>query len=148
LSLWLAVVPVLAICLVAGGLGWTEIVISVLVNFSAICVAMAAGLVASAFSRVWTRAMAVAMLLAFAFFLGYLCLIPLCVEMAGGSTNDEISGLSFALNVGGAWQSRWGTMFSPASPALLLRAFEAFAAISFGALLLLIRFAAWRVKRT
>jgi ABC-type transport system involved in cytochrome c biogenesis permease component len=33
-------------------------------------------------------------------------------------------------------------------PALLLRAFEVFAAISFGAMVLLVRFAAWRVKRT
>jgi hypothetical protein len=32
--------------------------------------------------------------------------------------------------------------------ALLLRAFEVFTAISFGALVLLVRFAAWRVKRT
>lgn len=153
LSLWLAVVPVLAICLVAGGLGWTEIVISVLVNFSAICMAMAAGLVASAFSRIWTRALAVAMLLAFGFFLAYLSLIPLCVEMAGGSSiSDEISpgvGLSLALNVGGAWQSRWGTMFSLGfGPALLLKAFELFAAISFGTVVLVVRFAAWRVKRT
>jgi ABC-type transport system involved in multi-copper enzyme maturation permease subunit len=148
-SLWLAVVPVLAICLVAGGLGWVEIVISVLVNFSAICIAMAAGLVASAFSRVWTRAMAVAMLLAFAFFLAYLWLILVCVGMAGGPWNpDEFQpwdGLSLALNLDGAWQSRWGTTIG--GP-MLLRTFELFAPISFGALVLLVRFAAWRVKRT
>jgi hypothetical protein len=134
---------------VAGGLGWSEIVISVLVNFSAICVATAAGLVASAFSRVWTRAMAVAMLLAFGFFLAYLSLIPLCMGIVGiSSNNDEFSlgaGLSLALNVDGVWQSSW----KPAvGPALLLRSFELFAAISFGALVLLVRFAAWRVKRT
>ena len=149
LSLWLAVVPVLAICLVAGGLGWTEIVISVLVNFSAICVAMAAGLVASALSRVWTRAMAVAMLLAFAFCLVYLWLIPVCVGLAGGPWNpDEFhpwAGLALALNVDGTWQSRWGTTYGSR---LLLRSFELFAPLSLGALVLMVRFAAWRVKRT
>ena len=148
LSLWLAVVPVLAICLVAGGLGWTEIVISVLVNFSALCVATAAGLVASALSRVWTRAMAVAMLLAFGLFLSHLTLIPGCVRMVGGPWNpDEFhpwAGLAFALNVDGAWQSRWGTI----GGALLLKTFGLFALLSLGVLVLLVRFSAWRVKRT
>ena len=46
-TLWLAVLPVLAVSLVAGGVGWREIVASALVNFSSICLALGAGLVAS-----------------------------------------------------------------------------------------------------
>lgn len=148
-SLWLAVVPVLAICLVGGGLTWTEILMSVLVNFSSICVALAAGLVASALSRVWNRALAAAMLLAFAFFLIYLCAIPVLIGMVGGPWNPEEfhpwTGLVLAINHDGTWQSRWG---STIGSNLLLQTFEWLAVISGLALLGLVRFAAWRVKRT
>lgn len=148
-SLWLAVVPVLAICLVGGGLSWTEILMSVLVNFSSICVALAAGLVASAMTRVWNRALAVAMLLAFAFFLIYLWAIPVLIGMVGGPWNPEEFhpwvGLGFAINADGVWQSRWG---SAVGSRLLLSTFEWLVIISGLALLGLVRFAAWRVKRT
>lgn len=148
-SLWLAVVPVLAICLVAGGLGGTEIVMSVLVNFSAICLALGAGLVASAVSRVWTRALAAAMLLAFGFFLAYLSAIPIFVSLTGGPWSpDEFqpwTGLALALNADGAWQSRWGSVIRAG---LLLRTFAWLALMAGFGLLVLIRFAAWRVKRT
>src|SRR5436190_14132116 len=39
-TLWLAVLPVFAVCLLSGGVGWDEIAISALVNFSSICLAL------------------------------------------------------------------------------------------------------------
>src|SRR5215204_824646 len=50
LTLWFAVLPVLMIPLLLGGVGWTEAIMSVLINFSTLCCALAAGLVGSAWS--------------------------------------------------------------------------------------------------
>ncbi len=56
LTLWLAVLPVLTICFLVGGVGWAEVAFSVLINFGAICLATSAGLLASSLSRTWSRA--------------------------------------------------------------------------------------------
>ncbi len=64
LTLWLAVLPVVTIPFLLGGVGWREAVLSVLVNFNAICWALAVGLVASAWSKRWLRAMLRAVILA------------------------------------------------------------------------------------
>ena len=71
-TLWLAVLPVLTMPFVAGGVGWRQAVFSVLVNFSSICLALAAGLVASAESKVHIRALLSAGCLAFLFCLGFI----------------------------------------------------------------------------
>jgi ABC-type transport system involved in multi-copper enzyme maturation permease subunit len=63
-TLWLAVLPVLAIPFLLGGVSWTEAVVLALANFSAICWALAAGLLASAWSTRWLRALIKAILLA------------------------------------------------------------------------------------
>lgn len=55
LTLWLAVLPVTTICFLIGGVGWHEVLLSVAVNFTSLCLALAAGLVASARSKVRTR---------------------------------------------------------------------------------------------
>jgi ABC-type transport system involved in multi-copper enzyme maturation permease subunit len=68
-SLWLAVLPVLTIPFLLGGVSWSQALLSVLVNFSAICWALAAGLLASAWNRAWTRALLGAVLLALLFLL-------------------------------------------------------------------------------
>ena len=57
LTLWLAVLPVLAIPFLMGGVSWIEAVLSAAINFSAICWALAAGLLASAWSKRWLRAL-------------------------------------------------------------------------------------------
>jgi hypothetical protein len=58
--LWLAVLPVITVCFLGGGVSWPEIILSALVNFSSICLALGAGLLASARARIWTRAAALA----------------------------------------------------------------------------------------
>ena len=65
MTLWLAVVPVVTIPVLLGGVGWTEASVSVLANFSALCWALAAGLLASAWSKTWLRALLAATALAF-----------------------------------------------------------------------------------
>ncbi len=55
-TLWVAVLPVLTIPFLLGGIGWSQALLSVFVNFSAICWALAAGLLASAWNRTWARA--------------------------------------------------------------------------------------------
>jgi hypothetical protein len=60
LMLWLAVLPVLAVPLLMGGASGVAVFTSVLVNFSALCWALAAGLLASAFSRTRSQALALA----------------------------------------------------------------------------------------
>ena len=60
LMLWLAVLPVLAVPLLLGGVSGGTVLTSVLVNFSALCWALAAGLLASAFSRTRSQALALA----------------------------------------------------------------------------------------
>jgi ABC-type transport system involved in multi-copper enzyme maturation permease subunit len=67
LSLWLAVIPVLTIPFLLGGLGRRELAMSVLFNFSSICLALAAGLLASAVSKNWLRAQVLACILACGF---------------------------------------------------------------------------------
>jgi ABC-type transport system involved in multi-copper enzyme maturation permease subunit len=59
-TVWLAAVPVVSICFLLGGVGWLEVGLSNLVNFSALCLALAAGLLASSLCRQWTRASALA----------------------------------------------------------------------------------------
>src|SRR5208337_1374532 len=62
-TLWLAVLPVLTIAFMAGGVSWQDVVLSLLVSFGSICLAMAAGLLASALTRVWMRALSLSALL-------------------------------------------------------------------------------------
>jgi ABC-type transport system involved in multi-copper enzyme maturation permease subunit len=69
LTLWIAVLPVLAIPLLLGGVSLSQVLLSVMINFSAICWGLAAGLLASAWSKTWLRALLLAAILAFCFLL-------------------------------------------------------------------------------
>src|SRR2546426_1402832 len=64
LTLWLAVLPVLMIPFLLGGVTWMEALLSVAISFSAVCWALSAGLVASAWSKSWLRSLLGACLLA------------------------------------------------------------------------------------
>jgi ABC-type transport system involved in multi-copper enzyme maturation permease subunit len=69
ITLWLAVLPVLTVPFLMGGVSWSQAALSALVNANAICWALAAGLLASAWSKAWLRALLVATLLACVFLL-------------------------------------------------------------------------------
>jgi ABC-type transport system involved in multi-copper enzyme maturation permease subunit len=55
-TLWIAVLPVVVVPFMLGGLSASEVLLSLLVNTSAICWALAAGLLASTWSKSWTQA--------------------------------------------------------------------------------------------
>lgn len=64
LTLWLATLPVLTIPLLIGGVTWREAVLSAIINFSAICWALAAGIAGSCAGKAWARALLFACLFA------------------------------------------------------------------------------------
>jgi ABC-type Na+ efflux pump, permease component len=69
LTLWVAVAPVLTIPFLLGGVSWQEAMLSVAINSSAICWALAAGVLGSAWSKTWGRAVPCAALFALFFLL-------------------------------------------------------------------------------
>ena len=66
-TMGLAVLPLLTIPFLLGGVGWTEALLSVGLNANAACWALAAGLLASAYSKARLRALVLGGLLTFGF---------------------------------------------------------------------------------
>lgn len=71
-TLWLAVLPILTIPFIAGGVSATEALLSVMTNLSSLFWALGAGLIASALNKSRVRALAFAAVLAVVFLLGML----------------------------------------------------------------------------
>ena len=67
----LATLPVLALPFLLGGVTWREGVMALLVNLSSVCLALAAGLIASSQCTQWNRALFLAEVLAAIFLLGF-----------------------------------------------------------------------------
>src|SRR5438105_9047210 len=67
LTLCLAVLPILTIPFLMGGVSWQESFLSVAFNLSSFCWALAAGLLASSWTKSWLRALFGAMLIAIIF---------------------------------------------------------------------------------
>jgi ABC-type transport system involved in multi-copper enzyme maturation permease subunit len=155
-TLWLAVLPVLTMPFVAGGVGWRQAVFSVLVNFSSICLALGAGLVASAESKVHIRALLSAGCLGFVFCLGFIlgtggfgigviyvigpasALPPNVTEAADGLFE---AGTALVLDRNNVWQQSAGFYRQ------MLVSLGLSAGLSVLALWMLFRFVASRVKR-
>jgi ABC-type transport system involved in multi-copper enzyme maturation permease subunit len=158
LTLWLGALPVFTICFLAGGVGWPEVIISALVNFSSICLALGAGLIASCRTRLWTRALAGSAAVGFLFFFCFLGLLPWTLEMSPATLKlamrlpaDEPgalfeNGLAMAIDDQGLWQQ--GLSWLGTGPQLLVRSYAAAAVLSLGALYLLFRFSAWNLDRS
>src|SRR5215471_4284833 len=72
LTLWLAVAPVLTIPFLLGGVSWPQALLSIAINFSAICWALAAGLLASAWSKRWVRSLLGACIISISFLLPFI----------------------------------------------------------------------------
>src|SRR5690348_11076833 len=126
LTLWLAVLPVLAIPFLLGGVSWVEGVLSVLSTFGSICLAMAAGLLGSVRARVSMRALLVAaslgflLFFAFALELGFLAsgggvTLPFALGRPGPTDVWGLFGfgLFLALDVRGCWQNLVGASLPP-----------------------------------
>ena len=157
-TLWLAVLPVFTICLVAGGVDWREVVMSALVNLSAVCLALGAGLLASARTRVWTRALSWAAFLSFGFLSVLIVLLPgilgvywraLGLARPLPSLGDIFDagpemGWAMAINIQLVAQSWLFRRY----PALLMGAYIILAYLSALTLYVLSRLTAWELKRT
>lgn len=152
-TLWLAVLPVLTVPLIAGGVGWPEVAISALVNFSAICLATSAGLMASSMARVWNRALALALCLGLVLLLAYLTALPFVLTSVGNlfrrwfwmTPSGPVFGFACAVNTSDFWQHLISS--SRGGPWLVLRAYASLALMSGLMLCLWISMAAWRVRR-
>ena len=59
-TLWLVVLPVMALAFLQGGVGWREALLSTSINFSSLCAAVGAGVLASSYSKQWLRALSLA----------------------------------------------------------------------------------------
>ena len=110
LTLWLATLPILTIPFILGGVTWKEAVLSAVNNFSSICWALAAGLLASSMAKAWVRAQLFACLLGVSFCVAFIYLtganILFSVRPAlryGATLHDQIllAGLFGATDVGG-----------------------------------------------
>jgi hypothetical protein len=122
LTLGLAVLPVLTIPFLMGGVSWTDAALSLVVNFNAMCWALAAGLLASAFSKAWLRALLGAAILAIAFFLilitagGWLLLLTFSAKRLGQfeMNLDHMldAGLGLCVNFGdwAGYSGRWASV--------------------------------------
>jgi ABC-type transport system involved in multi-copper enzyme maturation permease subunit len=157
-TLWLAVLPLFTICFLGGGVGWPEVVLSALVNFSSICLALGAGLLASSRTRVWTRALAWAACLGFLFLtsFGMLLLFVLLIYWTAHA-GRPLPGLS---DLAGSPQECLGVMIDPQQmcqwwfitfrwgPGALVRIYATIASLCALGLYVFCRFSAWNVERT
>ena len=169
LTLWLAMLPIMTLPFLEGGVGWREGVMSVLVNFSAICWALAAGLLASSFAKRWLRAQISAGVLGFCFMLTFMILNGstlqfLLMAAAGGRSrltfwgrggpwflygmnikDPMVAGFFAATDIDGWWRQVLGT--AGGARQAFFAAQAAMALMSSLLLTLVVRVAAWRLQR-
>lgn len=155
-SLWLAVVPVMALPLMAGGVGFLDVLFSVLLNFSSILLALVAGLAASSRGKSFVRSLSIggviatALLVLLAAGLGF----GATASLAGGPaqfmpwsdfgvSGMVLSGFGLAFNGGGVWQYLAARVGS--RPILLSCLF--LTCLSLLVFLLLMRFVAYSIKK-
>jgi len=157
-SLWLAALPALTIPFIAGGVSWKEGLLSVMVSFSSLCLALAAGLVASARSRNAMRSLAAASILSLLFFLVFLTGMSLTMTLAAILARGRAPALDF-LNLDWLitmsfplvtdWDGFWAIeLIKPLWWFWSVGAFAAVTALSFlGALWLVLRVTGKTVER-
>ena len=118
-TLWLATIPVLTLPFIVGGVSWKEAVLSVLISFSSVCLALSAGLVVSARSRNAMRSLVAAGLLSVLFIQVLLLGMGLMLVLAASLTQGSLwrggplpalyssleAGVALAANVDGVWGS-------------------------------------------
>lgn len=153
-SLWLVVLPVLAISVMVGGVSWLDGVASVLVNFTSLGLALASGLLASSLSRVFTRALVLAVALASVSFMGFLFgaafLKAVAVHAVGAGLHWDAGmdtmfhGLSFVLN----YDQIWSQVTTPPARASLLWGLVILTAVFLFLANVLVRIAARIVRRS
>jgi ABC-type transport system involved in multi-copper enzyme maturation permease subunit len=147
ITLWLSMLPAMAIPFLLGGVTRSQVLFSVSVQFSALCGALAAGLLASAHCKAWLRTLLLSAILAGAFAVLLAWLLVLLVFSGSPLARwDFESALEVAITVAGGTSStsRW-SMFSKSSLGLVMTQVTLF---SVALLLFAILLAGFRIRRT
>jgi hypothetical protein len=97
ITLCVSALPVFTICFLMGGVSWQEVFVSLTINFSSLCWALAAGILASSSTKLWTRALLSAEILSFIFGITFaildcfICLNFVFPKIAPGSSRYYLS---------------------------------------------------------
>jgi len=137
-TLLLATLPVLALPFLLGGVSWREAVMALLLNLSSVCLALAAGLVASSRCTQWNRALFLAEILAVIFLLIFAALLSLAlifqvaVPFVPGFAPGEVAfdemivGTALTCtDANGMWSEAFGDLPAAATRAWLITVGEA-----------------------
>jgi len=154
-TLWLAVLPILTIPFLLGGVSGTEALVSACVNFSSLFLALGAGLFASSLSKSWPRAVALAAALCCVLAPYYAILRTLVViavvapflPRGIGGMPSFAEMVAFTTNSDGEWAKAFAG-FSPAAHRAWMLAEGLVTLLSLLAALVLVRLAAWRLQRS
>lgn len=113
-TLWLAAIPVFAIPILIGGVSWQQSVAAVMHNLSTLMIGLAAGVLASAFSKTWSKAMVWALLCACLFMVVWAHLLGVGAHwyldnLRGGSPSGVFDRFfnEWACAIGGALVVLW-----------------------------------------
>jgi ABC-type transport system involved in multi-copper enzyme maturation permease subunit len=157
-SLLLAALPIITIPLFLGGVAGSDAALSLMMNFSALCWALAAGLLASSFSKSWLRAQLLAAGFAVCLGSGFLLLNGGNIYVFSGHSmwtpvgaTDNLSwtvlfGFLDATNLNG-WWGRVHSLMSPARHLVWLLIHLRMVIVSILVLLLSIEIAARNLRR-
>ena len=159
LTLLLAVVPVVTLPLLMGGVVWQQAAISVCLNLASVCLALSAGLVASAFCKSWVRSLVLAMCLTAVLAYGLLNAFGIALDMNPAIGTDRSSPLALMLwsgieqffEISGGNQPQWLNMSPGGFSTVYAKVFPAAAlmlVLALGVLASAILFAARRVRLT
>ena len=157
LALLLAVLPVMTIALLLGGVSWLDMTLSLIMNFNSLCWALAAGLFASSMSKTWVRSQLLAFLFVAFFGFGFLMLVGLNVIAAGGSTtwasfyaaNNFDRSVAVGFLAATNYDQWWDKVISRAPRSQMAWVFSGIrmTIISVGFLCVVTELAAWNLRR-
>lgn len=158
-TFWLAILPVMTVPFLMGGVNWKEATLAALIDFSSICWALSAGVLASSISKSWLRSLLAAALLGLLFSIVFAIMNSLSIIAAGVGflprfqwdllNLDQmlIGGFLAAADVNGRWSGMALFSSMPAAQTALVVREGMAALLSMGVLLLTMRLAAWNVRR-
>ena len=160
LTMWAAMLPIIAVPLLLGGIHWKELVLSIELMLGAVCFGTAAGIAASAASFGVSRAAASALGLSALFFICFAVLAVCGGQLviswfvpgptAQGSSLDAVIEAAAAMlfNIDGVWNEIFSSRFaSPKTQNAILLAALFLATFCFLALLLVVLLSAWQIRR-
>jgi len=154
-TLLMAIVPVFTIPFLLGGVSWHQAMISLLVNFSAVCWALAAAIVASSGTRHGLRALVGAVVFSFCGFIAFALVAGMFVSQMFSPARFTrfLSGADFAFLTGMNVTSLLVNRSRPPGvgivvPGPMLWAMAELTVASLAGLALAVLLAAWQIRRT